>query len=62
MTAGSRWIWCATESSWARGDTTEFSQDVMGVGEGDHTHHLVKQPTGWRVARRTVQPLLRASA
>jgi|HubBroStandDraft_1064217.scaffolds.fasta_scaffold814684_2 ketosteroid isomerase-like protein len=26
------------------------------------THHLVKEPTGWRVARRTVQPLLGASA
>ena len=23
------------------------------------THHLVKEPTGWRVARRTVQPLLK---
>jgi ketosteroid isomerase-like protein len=22
------------------------------------THHLVKEPTGWRVGRRTVQPLL----
>jgi ketosteroid isomerase-like protein len=26
------------------------------------THHLVKQSTGWRVARRTVQPLLNTSA
>ncbi len=26
------------------------------------THHLVKEPTGWRVARRTVQPLLGTSA
>jgi ketosteroid isomerase-like protein len=25
------------------------------------THHLVKEPTGWRVARRTVQPLLATS-
>jgi hypothetical protein len=22
------------------------------------THHLVKEPAGWRVGRRTVQPLL----
>jgi len=26
------------------------------------THHLVKEPRGWRVARRTVQPLFGVSA
>jgi hypothetical protein len=25
------------------------------------THHLVKEPAGWRVGRRTVQPLLGTS-
>jgi hypothetical protein len=34
---------------------------VIALSVSNITHHLVKGPSGWLVARRTVQPLLGAS-